>query len=407
MIKLLQNGSATSPDGFSAGVATCGLKQSGRPDLMLLHSDYDCTAAGMFTRNQVVGASITINRDTLAANSQSIRAIGTNAGIANVLTGTLGMQNARRMQSLAATALHCSTEQVLMLSTGVIGVQLPMEKIAKGLREAAANRQPAGGQAAARAIMTTDTQPKYLATQIEMSTGIVTIGGIVKGSGMIHPNMATMLAFLTTDALIPARTLRVLLKTAVDQSFNRISIDGDTSTSDAVVLLANGSTGISCADGENQEAFVKALISLTTALAHLVVQDGEGATKFISIRVSGARTQIEAHRVANNIATSPLVKTAFAGSDPNWGRIMAAAGRAGVIFNLQRLALWIGAPESAPLQLLELGEPLNYPDHEADHIFSGSDFVVHLDLGCGQEETTVWTSDLTQEYVRINADYRT
>ena len=407
MMKLLQHGSATSPEGFSAGVATCGLKQSGQLDLMLLHSEYDCTAAGMFTRNQVVGANITLNRETLAANSESIRAIATNSGIANVCTGALGMQNARRMQSLAAAALHCRAEQVLVLSTGVIGVHLPIDKISGGLRAAAANRQPDGGQAAARAIMTTDTRPKYLATRIELPTGSVTIGGIVKGSGMIHPNMATMLAFLTTDALISARTLRVLLKTAVDRSFNRISIDGDTSTSDAVVLLANGTSSISCAHGVTREAFATALTRLTTALAHLVVRDGEGVTKFISIRVSGARTQVEAHRVANNIATSPLVKTAFAGSDPNWGRIIAAAGRAGVRFDLQGVALWIAASEADPLQLLERGEPLDYQENEAAHIFSGSDFSVHLDLGCGQAAITVWTGDLTHEYVRINADYRT
>ena len=405
-MELLEYGGVTSPEGFSAGVANCGMKRSGQPDLMLLHSERDCTAAGMFTRNQVVGATVTLNQETLAVNDSRVRAIATNSGIANVCTGVLGMKNARRMQSLAATALRCQARQVLVLSTGVIGVQLPMEQIRAGLRAAAADTQPDGGRAAARAIMTTDTRPKHLAARINLPSGSVTIGAMVKGSGMIHPNMATMLAFLTTDALMPATTLRALLKPAVDRSFNRITIDGDTSTSDTVLLLANGASGISCARGESRETFVVALTSLATELAQLVVRDGEGVNKFVTIRVSGARTEADSHRVANTIATSPLVKTAFAGSDPNWGRIMAAAGRAGVRFDLQRAALWIGASTSEPLQLMEHGAPCDYHESDAAQIFAGSDFNVHLDLGCGRAETTVWTGDLTHEYVNINADYR-
>ncbi len=406
-MEMLEHGSVTTPDGFTTGVATCGLKESGRPDLMLLHSERDCTVAGMFTRNQVVGAPVTLNRETLAANSERVRAIATNSGIANACTGAPGLQNARRMQSLVATALRCRPEQVLVLSTGVIGVQLPMAKISAGLTAAAADRQPDGGPAAARAIMTTDTRPKHLAVRFELPDGNVTIGGIAKGSGMIHPNMATMLAFLTTDAVVPAKSLRALLKSAVDKSFNRISIDGDTSTSDTVLLLANGVSGLSCSRGAARAAFSAALTHLATGLAHLVVRDGEGVTKFVSIRVSGARTKADAHRVANTIATSPLVKTAFAGSDPNWGRIIAAAGRAGVRFELQRAALWISASEHETLQLVARGTPCDYQESDAAQIFAGSDFSVHLDLGCGGGETTVWTGDLTPEYVSINADYRT
>ncbi len=406
-MEMLEHGSVTTPDGFTTGVATCGLKESGRPDLMLLYSERDCTVAGMFTRNQVVGAPVTLNRETLAANSERVRAIATNSGIANACTGAPGLQNARRMQSLVATALRCRPEQVLVLSTGVIGVQLPMAKISAGLTAAAADRQPDGGPAAARAIMTTDTRPKHLAVRFELPDGNVTIGGIAKGSGMIHPNMATMLAFLTTDAVVPAKSLRALLKSAVDKSFNRISIDGDTSTSDTVLLLANGVSGLSCSRGAARAAFSAALTHLATGLAHLVVRDGEGVTKFVSIRVSGARTKADAHRVANTIATSPLVKTAFAGSDPNWGRIIAASGRAGVRFDLQRAALWIGASDHETLQLVARGTPCDYKESDAAQIFAGSDFSVHLDLGCGDAETTVWTGDLTHEYVSINADYRT
>ena len=407
-MELMENGSITSPQGFTVGVATCGIKASRQPDLMLLHSHRDCTAAGMFTRNQVVGAPITLNRETLTANSKSVRVIATNAGIANVCTGTPGLQNARRMQSLAATALNCQPEQVLVLSTGLIGVQLPMEKISAGIRTAAANPQPNGGPAAARAIMTTDTIPKHLAARIYTPSGKVTIGAIVKGSGMIHPNMATMLALLTTDAVIPATTLRALLKPAVDVSFNRISVDGDTSTSDAVLLLANGASGISCARGEARASFEAALNHLTRELAKQVVQDGEGVSKLVSIRVSGAQKIVDAHRVANTIATSPLVKTMFAGSDPNWGRIMAAAGRAGVRFDPQRTNLWIANNNQRQyLQLVERGEPCDYNENEAVQIFLSADFEIHLDLGCGQKETTVWTGDLTHEYVSINTDYRT
>ncbi len=405
-MELLEHGHVTSPEGFSAGIARCGIKPAGQPDLMLLTSERDCTAAGMFTRNQVVGAAVTLNRQTLAINDSRIRAIATNAGIANVCTGAQGMKNAQRMQSLAATDLRCETRQVMVLSTGVIGVQLPMEQIRAGLKAAAADAHPDGGLSAARAIMTTDTHPKHLAARINLPSGTVTIGAMVKGSGMIHPNMATMLAFLTTDALMPATTLRALLKSAIDQSFNCITIDGDTSTSDSVLLLANGASGVSCARGKSREAFAAALTILTTKLAQMMVRDGEGVKKFVTIRVSGARTQSDSHRVANTIATSLLVKTAFAGSDPNWGRIIAAAGRAGVRFDLERTALWIGASMSDTLQLMRRGAPCDYHESDAAQIFAGSNVIVHLDLGCGQAETTVWTGDLTHDYVKINADYR-
>ena len=406
-MKLMKNGSITSPLGYTVGIATCGLKVSAQPDLMLLHSTHDCTAAALFTRNQVVGAPITLDRETLANNNKTVRAVAINSGIANVCTGALGLQNARNMQSMTATALHCQPDQVLVLSTGLIGVQLPMEKLSAGIRTAAAKPQSNEGPAAARAIMTTDTLPKHLAIRIHTPKGKVTIGAIVKGSGMIHPNMATMLALITTDAKIPATNLRSLLKPAVDASFNRISIDGDTSTSDAVLLLANGTSGISCARGESRQSFEEALNHLVTQLAKQVVKDGEGVSKLVSIRVSGARKRVDAHRVANTIATSPLVKTMLAGSDPNWGRVMAAAGRSGVHFDPLHTKLWIGTDQRKYLQLVEHGAACDYNEPDAVRILSSTDFEIHLDLGCGQKETTVWTGDLTREYVSINTDYRT
>jgi glutamate N-acetyltransferase/amino-acid N-acetyltransferase len=282
-----------------------------------------------------------------------------------------------------------------------------MGKIRDGLRAAAADLHSEGGAAAAQAIMTTDTHPKHLAARIELPDGRVTIGAMAKGSGMIHPNMATMLAFLTTDASIPSKTLRTLLKSAVDQSFNRISIDGDTSTSDTVLLLANGASGYSCDRGHARQAFSEALEQIATDLARMIVLDGEGVSKLISIHVSGARKPTDAHRVANTIATSPLVKTAFAGSDPNWGRIMAAAGRAGVTLDPQLTELWIDADDYKPIQLVACGARCSYRESEARQIFASSNFTVHLDLGHGKAETTVLTGDLTHEYVTINSDYRT
>ena len=260
---------------------------------------------------------------------------------------------------------------------------------------------------AALAIMTTDTNPKHCAVEINLPSGTVTIGGIAKGAGMVHPNMATMLACLTTDALVPASILRSTLKTAVNNSFNKISIDGDTSTSDSVLILANGLSGISCAQGDSRKAFTDALISLSTNLAKQIVRDGEGVNKFVTVHVSGAPSIKEAHIVANSIATSPLVKTAFAGGDPNWGRIIVAAGKSGVRFDSSKTQLWIGSKIEDELQLVEQATPCDYDESIAQHIFSQPEFYIHLDLGNGKSEISVWTGDLTEEYVRINSDYRT
>ncbi|HEX6386091.1 MAG TPA: bifunctional glutamate N-acetyltransferase/amino-acid acetyltransferase ArgJ, partial [Anaerolineae bacterium] len=316
----LQDGSVTSPVGFVAAATACGLKASGRLDLMLVYSGHDCATAAVFTQNQVVGAPVIVNRETLASNRTAIRGIVANAGIANACTGGLGLSNARAMRQLAAEALGCRSEQILVLSTGVIGVQLPMDKVQAGIEAAAGALAPENGRFAAEAFMTTDTRPKHLAVQVELPGGAVTIGGMAKGSGMIHPNMATMLAVITTDAAVSPDLLQSLLQAAVNRSFNRISVDGDTSTSDTVFLLANGASGVAIADDEAITIFGRGLNHVCTELAKLIVRDGEGASKFVTIHVSGARTEADAHAIAQTIATSPLVKTAFAGSDPNWGR---------------------------------------------------------------------------------------
>jgi glutamate N-acetyltransferase / amino-acid N-acetyltransferase len=405
-MNILPQGSLTSPTGFTAAAVACGLKQSGNLDLALLVSERPCTAAGVFTRNQVAAAPVVVDRQTLPANRNRIRAVLTNAGCANACTGAVGLANARATQQLTAASVGCDADQVLVLSTGVIGVQLNMAKMAVGIQTAVSQLTADAGIMAARAIMTTDTRPKYLAVQVAVAGGVITIGGIAKGAGMIHPDMATLLALITTDAIIDAAVLSDLLATAVNQSFNRISVDGDTSTNDTVLLLANGAAGISLADPDSLAAFAEALNYLCLWLAHQIVRDGEGATKFVEIMVTGAVNEAAATAVGRTIATSPLVKTALAGSDPNWGRILAAAGRAGVPLAPERLSLWVEA-EDAGLQLIERGLPTAYQEAKAAALFARPEFRLRLDLGQGTAVATIWTCDLGHEYVTINADYRT
>jgi glutamate N-acetyltransferase/amino-acid N-acetyltransferase len=397
----------TSPAGFRAAAVAAHIKYANRLDLAVIVSDSDCAAAGVFTQNQVAAAPVIVDRETLAKGNGRIRAIIANAGNANASTGQPGLANARATQMIAAVNLDCAPEQVLILSTGVIGVQLPMDKLQAGIEAAAGQLSPENGLAVAQAIMTTDTHPKHTAVQVELPGGTVTIGGMAKGSGMIHPNMATMLGVVTTDALIAPDLLDGMLRTAVNASFNRISIDGDTSTNDTVLLLANGASGVLVSDEASRSQFQTALTYLCTQLAHMIVRDGEGATKFVEIQVTGAPTSADAHAIAATIATSPLVKTAFAGSDANWGRILAAAGRAGVTFDQNLVELWIGIDTPDELQLVAQGTPTDYQEADAARIFAQSAFKIRLDLGMGAASDTMWTSDLTHEYVSINADYRT
>jgi glutamate N-acetyltransferase / amino-acid N-acetyltransferase len=408
-ITFIKQGSVTGPPGFQAGTAEAAIKKAGRPDVALVVSDRDCTAAAVFTQNQVVAAPVIVDRQTLAGQTHQIRAVVANAGNANACTGAPGLANAREMQRVTAAALHCQPHQILILSTGVIGVQLPMARLAQGIQQAAQQLAASHGPAAAQAIMTTDTYAKQAAVRVELSGGAVTIGGMAKGSGMIHPNLATMLAVLTSDALVERERLQVLLTTAVNASFNCISVDGDTSTNDTVLLLANGASGVALQSETDISLFGQALTQLCTHLAHLIVRDGEGATKFVTLHVSGAASDSDARQIAATIATSPLVKTAFAGSDANWGRILAAAGRAGIAFDQNQVGLWIGggAVNNMALQLVANGIPTAYAEVEAAAIFAEAEFVIRLDLGAGAGQATMWTTDLSHDYVSINADYRT
>lgn len=405
-VKSIPNGSITSPTGFRAGSVVANIKYRGRLDVTLLVSDTDCAAAGVFTRSQVVAAPVIVSRATLQTNAGAIRAIVANAGNANACTGEPGLVAARAMQQAVGDALGFSADQTLVLSTGVIGLPMPVDKVTAGIVAAAKVLDPNGGQTASQAIMTTDTHNKTVAVQVALSGGTVTIGGMAKGAGMIHPNMATMLSVITTDAAIDPIALQAHLRRAADVSFNRISIDGDTSTNDTVFLLANGASGVGL-DSADDELFFTALVNVCQQLSQMIVRDGEGATKFVEIQVSGTTTNATAHAIANTIATSPLVKTAFAGSDPNWGRILAAAGRAGVAFDQTECDLWTGNDGSTWLQLLAGGTPTAYAEADAAAIFAETDIVIRLAVGTGDGEATVWTCDLSHDYVTINADYRT
>lgn len=406
MEKTRQTG-ATAPIGFTAGATACGLRRSGALDLAMVVSKQDCAAAGVFTRNEVAAAPVILDREVLALSSDRIRAILANSGVANACTGPAGMEAARATQRTASASLGCEPAQVLVLSTGLIGAQLDADKVGRGIRQISEHLSVAGGSEAARAIMTTDTRPKETMLRVAVGGGEVTIGGMAKGSGMIHPNMATMLAVLTTDALVAPRDLADTLKTVVEKTFNRITVDGDTSTNDSVLVLANGASGVAIKDKQSLASFAEALEQVCQHLAMEIVRDGEGASRFVTLTVSGAADEAAALRVAKTIATSPLVKTAFAGGDANWGRILAAAGRAGVQIEQSNLALWLGDEADGELQLVEKGTSAEYNVSRINAILEAPEFAVRLDLGLGDAHATVWTCDFTHDYVTINADYRT
>jgi glutamate N-acetyltransferase/amino-acid N-acetyltransferase len=426
--------------GFDAAGVAAGIKKSGALDLTLVASLVPCRAAGIFTRNAFPAAPVTYDRRVLDFNPQGIRGVLINSGCANACTGIEGDVNARRSAEAVEMALGASDSSVLVMSTGVIGPQLPMEALLGGVAPVVDALTPEGWPDAARAIMTTDTRPKLATVTVELPAGdgsvTVRLTGIAKGAGMIHPDMATMLALVVTDAAIAQPLLAQALRSAADRSFNRISVDGDTSTNDTLLLLANGLADNDEIDAQEQPgygAFLDALTDLCTLLAQAIVRDGEGATRFVTIRVEGASSDADAHRVANTIATSPLVKTALFGGDANWGRILAAVGRAGVPVDPARASLTInggavaggtadggtaegGAPDGgAPdggarlgaLLVVEAGRPVAYSEEQATALFAQPEIDVLVELGLGEGAATVWTSDLSYDYVRINGDYRT
>jgi glutamate N-acetyltransferase/amino-acid N-acetyltransferase len=392
--------------GFRATATKCGLKPSGNLDLALIAADRPCSAAAVFTTNRVKAAPVLYDQKILQRNAATIRAVITNAGCANAVTGPQGLENAQRTAELVAYGLRCLPDEILVLSTGVIGRQLDMDKMTQGIAEVTSPAAALhGGAYVARAIMTTDTRPKVASVTLPFPQGAVTISGCCKGAGMIHPNMATLLAIVTTDAKIEPALLDQVLRYAVERSFNRISVDGDTSTNDTLLVLASGVSGVRI-DDELLEVFTAALTAVCVALAKQVARDGEGATKLVEIQVSGARDDAMAHMVANAIAKSPLVKCALHGNDPNWGRILCATGYSGADVDPQRISLAFGPPERA-VTLLVNGMPVPFDEPLASGLLREDPTLLRLDLGLGEASTTVWTCDMSEEYVTINADYTT
>lgn len=395
-------GGVTAPAGFRAAGLACGIKANGRPDLALLVSDHPASAAGVFTTNVAVAPPIVVSRDHLAGSGGRAQAIVVNSGCANACTGVEGHRHAEEMARAAAAALACAPESVLVASTGVIGVKLPMPKVLAGIARAAGALSAEGGAAAAQAIMTTDPFPKEAAVEVTARGGTFRVGGMAKGSGMIEPMMATMLGFITTDAGVEPALLSRALRAVVDDTFNAISVDGECSTNDCVLALANGASGVRLGE-KDLPALVEALRLVCEPLAIGIVRGGEGATKLIRIRVTGAPTAEEAKLTARAIANSPLVKTAVHGGDPNWGRLVAVAGRATRALVLDRARVRIG-----PIELFSDGAPHDERAPEAARYLKGTDIELEVDLGTGGPgEARMWTCDLSAEYVRINAEYRT
>ena len=399
--------------GFDAAGIHCGVKPTGALDLALIASPTACRAAAVFTQNAFPAAPVLYDRDLLRMNPDGTHGVVINSGNANACTSAEGNANARRMAEAAEKSLGSTDNTAFVMSTGVIGVQLPIGVIESGIPDVAAKLRPDGWEEAAEAIMTTDVFPKWASGQAEVGGTTVTVTGIGKGAGMIHPNMATMLATLATDAAISQPLLQEALASAVSRSFNRISVDGDTSTNDTVLVLANGAAGNAeiTEKGADYDAFVEALTSASMELAKLIVRNGEGVTKFVTIQVEGAASDAEAHRTANSIAKSPLVKTAFFGHDANWGRILCAVGYSGATVDPTKAHLFIaaGQPEAgnAELQLVDAGTPTGYEEADASAIFAESEISVRVSLGLGEGAATVWTCDLSYDYVSINAEYRT
>lgn len=392
----------TAPIGFEAAGIHCGIKKAGNLDLALITSEVTGPIAGVFTQNQVAAAPVQLDRIHLRARRG--RAIIVNSGNANACTGQTGLAAARTMASEVARRLSVPLHQVFVGSTGVIGRTLPIDRITAGIPVLISRLSRQGGTHAARAILTTDLRPKTVAVRTRIGGTVVTIGGIAKGSGMIHPDMATMLAYLTTDAAILPATLQHALKSAVDQSFNCITVDGDTSTNDTVLCLANGlAKNPQIRKGtRDYRLFVQALTEASQQLALAICRDGEGVTKVVKILVRGAATVAAAKRVAVTVATSNLVKTALFGEDANWGRVMGAIGRSGVPMNQDRVSVSF---DNVLMVRRGMGTGLAM-ERKIDQVFKRKEFTITIGLGRGRSEAHMWTTDLSYDYVRINASYR-
>jgi glutamate N-acetyltransferase/amino-acid N-acetyltransferase len=389
----------TFAHGFRAGAAKAGVKH-GRPerlDVAFIVSERPCVAAAVFTTNQVIAAPCLVTRRHVERGP--LRAVVVNSGNANACTGEQGERDAVAMAEAAASVVECAPHEVAVASTGVIGFPLPVERIAAVLPGIALSED--GWDDASRAIMTTDTRPKVTERELPLAAGTVRIGGIAKGAGMIHPNMATLLAFVTTDAAVEAGDLRRIVSRAADTTFNAISVDGDTSTNDTLLVLANGASGVT-PKGADLAKFEEGVRAVCADLARMIVADGEGATKVFEVRVRGAATAADARLAARTITNSNLVRTAVHGGDPNWGRVLAAAGRSGARVDDRRASVRIG-----DLFVYRDGVPLAVADADVRALFAAAAVEIEVLLGLGDGEATAWGCDLSAEYVRINAEYMT
>ncbi len=386
--------------GFVAGAVAAGVKEAGatRLDVAVIASTAEhCHAAAVFTTNQVIAAPCLVTKKNVAKGH--LRGIVVNSGNANACTGPQGERDALAMATAAGTLLGVDPELIAVASTGVIGVSMPMPRITPAIARVALSES--GWDDTSRAIMTTDTKPKVAQREVALSGGAVRIGGIAKGAGMIHPNMATLLAFVTTDALIDSAALRPMLRSAADDTFNAISVDGDTSTNDTLLVLANGASGVRVGTVDGP-AFLDALTAVCLDLARGIVADGEGVTKVFEVRVAGAASDGDARVAARTVTTSNLVKTAIHGADPNWGRILAAAGRSGAKVEAAKASVRIGG-----IAVYDKGVPCTFDPAAVRAVFEQPEITITLDLGLGEATARAWGTDLSAEYVRINADYTT
>ncbi len=402
------DGGVTAAKGFLSASAAAGIKYKDRPDMALIYSRMPCVAAGTFTTNLVKAAPVKWDQE-IVYHSPAAQAVVINAGIANACTGAEGYGYCKATADAAAEILDIPADSVLVASTGVIGMQLPIGRIVDGVR--AMSGQLSGslesGTASAKAIMTTDTKKKEAAVQVEIGGSTVTIGGMCKGSGMIHPNMCTMLSFVTTDAAISKKMLQAALSEVVPDTYNMVSVDGDTSTNDTVLLLANGQAGnpMILKKDENYEKFKEALYCVNEALAKKIAGDGEGCTALFEVKIVGAETKTQAVTLAKSVITSSLTKAAIFGHDANWGRILCAMGYSGAQFDPEKVDLFFESA-AGKLKIVENGVAVDYSEEEATKILSEPEVTAIADIKMGNEKATAWGCDLTFDYVKINADYR-
>jgi glutamate N-acetyltransferase / amino-acid N-acetyltransferase len=387
------------PKGFLASGVRAGIRKK-RPDLGLIVAENGANAAAVFTRNRFQAAPVVLSRASIKRSGGRVKAVVVNAGCANAVTGRDGLEAAKRVRARAAQLLRCDSDEIFLASTGVIGVVLPDKRVRESLPDAIARLSAGGIAALSHAILTTDVGPKIAQASFHIGGKRARIIGVAKGAGMIHPNMATMLAFVMTDAALPPAVLQRSLKMAVDQSFNAITVDGDTSTNDCVLLMASGKVG-RAESPSHMADFQRALNTICRELAWMIVRDGEGATRVMELEVRGARSERDARLAAHAIATSPLVKTALHGGDPNWGRILAAVGRSGARFSIKRVSLMVGR-----VTLVRDGSAAEYREKDAARVFARERVPLTLDLGGGNGRAVVLSSDLGHDYVSLNADYR-